>query len=94
MMQYNNLDSNVHGANMGPIWGRQDSDGPHIDPMNFAICEDSTKNTILVNMGHGEAFVLKRGHAELGIVSLRKTSTISHLNGEVYYEILSISQNN
>ena len=30
-------DSNVHGANMGPIWGRQDPDGPHVGPMNFAI---------------------------------------------------------
>ena len=30
-------DSKVHGANMGPIWGRQDPDGPHVGPMNFAI---------------------------------------------------------
>ena len=22
---------------MGPIWGRQDPGGPHVDPMNFAI---------------------------------------------------------
>ena len=29
--------SKVHGAIMGPIWGRQDSGGPHIGPMNFAI---------------------------------------------------------
>ena len=26
----------VHGANMGPIWGRQDPGGPHVGPMNFA----------------------------------------------------------
>ena len=25
------------GANMGPIWGRQDPGGPHVGPMNFAI---------------------------------------------------------
>ena len=25
------------GANMKPIWGRQDPGGPHVDPMNFAI---------------------------------------------------------
>ena len=31
------IDSKVHGANMGPIWGRQDPGGPHVDPMNFAI---------------------------------------------------------
>ena len=30
-------DSKVHGANMGPIWGRQNPCGPHVGPMNFAI---------------------------------------------------------
>ena len=29
--------SKFHGANMGPIWGRQDPDGPHVGPMNFAV---------------------------------------------------------
>ena len=29
--------SKVHGANMGPSWGRQDPGGPHVGPMNFAI---------------------------------------------------------
>ena len=32
-------DSKVHGANMGPIWGRLDPGGPHVGPMNFAICD-------------------------------------------------------
>ena len=32
-------DNNVHGANMGPIWGRQDPGGPHVGPMNFAISQ-------------------------------------------------------
>ena len=27
----------VHGANMEPIWDRQDPGGPHIDPMDFVI---------------------------------------------------------
>ena len=27
----------VNGANMGPIWGQQDPDGPHVGPTNFAI---------------------------------------------------------
>ena len=31
-------ESKVHGANMGPIWGRQDPGGPHVGPVNFAIC--------------------------------------------------------
>ena len=34
-------DSKVHGANMGPIWGRQDPDGPHAGPMNFVIWVDN-----------------------------------------------------
>ena len=36
-------DSKVHGTNMGPIWGQQDPDGPHVGPMNFAICVQSMK---------------------------------------------------
>ena len=34
-----NPESKVHGANRGAIWGRQDPGGPHVGPMNFAICE-------------------------------------------------------
>ena len=30
-------DSKVHGAKMGPIWGRKDPGGPHAVTMNFAI---------------------------------------------------------
>ena len=29
--------SKVRRANMGPIWSRQDSGGPHVGAMNFAI---------------------------------------------------------
>ena len=29
--------SKFHGANMGPIWERQDPGGSHVGPMNFAI---------------------------------------------------------
>ena len=32
--------SKVHGAYMGPIWGRQDPGGPHVGPMDFAIWEN------------------------------------------------------
>ena len=37
MIKWDSSDSKVHGANMGPIWGRQDPGGPYVDPMNFAI---------------------------------------------------------
>ena len=30
-------ESKVHGAYMGPTWGRQDPGGPHVGPMNLAI---------------------------------------------------------
>ena len=30
-------DNKVHGADMGPIWGRQQPGGPHVGPMDFAI---------------------------------------------------------
>ena len=36
-----NPDSKVHGANMGPVWGRQGPGGPHISHMNFTIWEAS-----------------------------------------------------
>ena len=35
-------DCKVHGANMGPIWGRQDPGGPHAGPMNFAILDTNS----------------------------------------------------
>ena len=35
-------DSKVHGANMGPIWGRQDPGGPHGGPMNLALWDSSS----------------------------------------------------
>ena len=34
---YHHPDSKVHGAYMGPMWGRQDPGGPHVGPMNLAI---------------------------------------------------------
>ena len=36
----------VHGANMGPIWGRQDPVGPHVDPINLPIW-DTFKYSLL-----------------------------------------------
>ena len=33
-------DSKVHGAHMGPNWGRQDPDGPHVGHVNLAIWDN------------------------------------------------------
>ena len=35
--QWTAPDSKIHGANMGPIWGRQDPGGPHVGPIKSAI---------------------------------------------------------
>ena len=44
LCQGNSPDSKVHGANMGPTWGRQDPGGPHVGPRIFVIWE-TTSNT-------------------------------------------------
>ena len=41
-------DSKVHGANMGPIWGRQDQGGSHVGPLNFAIWDAIVSMIILI----------------------------------------------
>ena len=37
-------DSKVRGANMGPIWGRQDPGGTHVGPMNLAIWDQLSRH--------------------------------------------------
>ena len=41
-------ESKTDGANMGPIWGRQDPVGPHVGPMNFAIGGLTSPNAVIV----------------------------------------------
>ena len=43
-------DSKVRGANMGPIWGRQDPGGPHVGPMNFAIWDGFTTKSVTMQV--------------------------------------------
>ena len=40
-------DSRAHGANIGPIWGRQDPGGPYVGPINFAIWDCSLEGGAL-----------------------------------------------
>ena len=39
-------DSKVHGANMRPIWGRQDPGGSHVDPMKFVILDHILRESL------------------------------------------------
>ena len=37
LLTYDDIDSKVHGANMGPTWVLSAPDGPRVGPMNLAI---------------------------------------------------------
>ena len=41
-------DSKFLGANMGPIWVRQDPGGPHVGPMNLAMRDDNLSRAAVV----------------------------------------------
>ena len=64
-------DSKVHGANMGPIWGRQDPGGHHVGPMNFAIWDmlyDTTATQICIeicSVQHGMGWSCVGGVVEM-----------------------------
>ena len=45
-------DSKVHGANVGPVWGRQDPGGPHVGPMDFSIRVRTTVDDFLCQIGN------------------------------------------
>ena len=51
-------DSKANGANMGPIWGRQDPGGPHVGPMNLAIWTAIFRNLTHVCINHVEIIAL------------------------------------
>ena len=59
-------DSKVHGANMGPIWGREDPGGPHVGPMNFAIWD------IIWTNHDTEAFEMQHTRMLSGYVASQK----------------------
>ena len=67
-------DSKVHGANMGPIWGRQDPGGPHVGPMNFAIWV-----ALMVNDLHAIG-----NYVEYIAIMI---STLSIPNTDMYYDV-------
>ena len=64
-------DSKVHGANMGPIWGRQDPGGPHIGPMNFAIWDRKLFRAITSGLSQAFPIVSSRPHYSDVIMSAK-----------------------
>ena len=73
-------DSKVHGASMGPIWGRQDPGGPYVGPMNFANWGyDSVTNILAIG---STAFIWDRLKAVLLLAKcLAKTSYWCSITG-------------
>ena len=54
-------DSKVHGANMGPIWGRQDPGGRHVGPINFAIWDVTTSLKPCSTVSHPRRTLISMG---------------------------------
>ena len=75
IVTYASPDSKVHGANMGPIWGRQDPGGPHVGPMNFAIWDPSMRHQSLRDLKYGN--LNKKGHLADNIIKLKEKFHIS-----------------
>ena len=48
----NNINK-VHGANTGPIWGRQEPGGPHVGTMNLAIWDSMVDKNVSMNDNNG-----------------------------------------
>ena len=58
-------DSKIHGANMGPIWGRQDLGGPHVAP--WTLLSGCKFNH--VSKGDAAAVISKGRHVDNLLVS-------------------------
>ena len=54
---YDNPDSKVHEAYMGPTWGRQDPGGPHVGPRNLAIRESGKWLVLFLEKGIATLFI-------------------------------------
>ena len=60
---------------MGPIWGRQDPDGTHVGPLNFAIMDILS----IIEIEIGQLYKYNRMHWNIFLcnkmLSLRRTFT-------------------
>ena len=77
-------DSKVHGANMGPIWGRQDPGGPHVGPMNLVIWVHQW--TVIIGLDDGLAPVCCKPLSVLVLVYCQLDSK-EHIFIEIVFKI-------
>ena len=69
-------DSKVRGANMGPIWGRQDPGGPHVGAINFAIWE---LKVLTPHVSHAMGFCVTISWSQLDcLLNVHKLSAMRH----------------
>ena len=62
-------DSTIHGANMGPIWVRQDPGGTHVGPLNFAIWVGLEQNAISIQFYLGRQNIIEMsGRTQLAYI--------------------------
>ena len=59
-------ESKVHGANMGPIWGRQDPGGPHIGHMNLAMLGPTHQSSRCLSPSIRKSEAHKRSRLTIG----------------------------
>ena len=81
-------DTKVHGANMGPIWGRQDPGGPHVGPMNLDVWEDpATKanNALMVSLLLIRAATIHHISLYFGIQSSRYILRYKQIYQDMYH---------
>ena len=58
MVQHDTIpDSKVHGANMGPTWGRQDPGGPHVGHVNLAIWDGNNATNTKIDHSVVKSFI-------------------------------------
>ena len=74
-------DSKVHGANMGPTWGRQDPGQPHVGHMNLAIW---VVKTILQQFS---TYILQSKELSDDIISRYETSEESAMNADSFHHL-------
>ena len=59
---------------MGPTWGRQDPDGPHVGPMNLAIWDLVSCSTILTEHAHYPIYtIINSVYVYLRMIDSHKT---------------------
>ena len=82
-------DSKVHGANMGPIWGRQGPGGPHVGPWTLLSGRVLWFGTCCLNMPLTAIYLVKNhyclAHSMIQVFSLADIHKLTTLYIVLYF---------